>query len=141
MPIRDIHSTLTVFSSVLPHTNVLQGILNKLLLLLLLLLLNKCFGWLIKNNPQSIPCACFIVRFFHELWETLCSYINKIFSLPAPLFIVSLIASFCYTNPQYFSSIFLHAFLVDSPFDLSVCFCIPNGTTTEPDYYGRPDAQ
>ena len=39
----------------------------------------------------------------HELWETLCLYINKVISLPAPMSgcIVSLTASFCSIYPQY----------------------------------------
>ena len=44
-------------------------------------------------------------RLEHELWETLCSYINKIISLPVSGCIVSLVASFCSINPQY--SLFL----------------------------------
>ena len=39
----------------------------------------------------------------HEHWETLCSYINKIISLPTPMSgcIASLTASFCSIYPQY----------------------------------------
>ena len=62
----------------------------------------------------------------HELWETLCSYINKIISLPTPMSgcIVSLTASFCSIYPQYllFLSFFILFWWIElSPYQHQCC--------------------
>ena len=66
---------------------------------------------LLRSVQESIP-SC-----DHEPWETLCSYINKIISLPAPMSgcIVSLVAWYVLLqkSPIFTVFILLHAFLGD----------------------------
>ena len=77
------------------------------------------------------------IQYYHELWETLCSYINKIISLSAPVL-------YCVFD----CFILLHTFPIFTTFiHISPCFsgglsvqvhCIPNGTTAEPNYHSCP---